>query len=141
MRGSIRRWLVVGALASASLCFPGCTNTNRGSDEPQNQAGTGGSGGASLEDQGMGGSGGAGLGDEGTGGSGTGGAHKGAKGTHGGGSMKPDAGTPADAGTGGAGFEGSQSTGTTGQGVTGSGTEERNAGENVYTPSGGVPTK
>jgi hypothetical protein len=101
MRGSIRKWWVVGALASASLLFPGCTNTNRGSDDTRNPMGTGGSGGASLEDQGMGGSGGAGLGDEGTGGSGSGGAHKGAKGTHGGGTMTPDAGTPADAGTGG----------------------------------------
>jgi hypothetical protein len=102
MRGSIRRWLVMGALASASLWFPGCTNTNRGSDDTQERMGTGGSGGASLEDQGMGGSGGAGLGNEGTGGSG--GAHKdkGAKGTHGGGTLNMDAGTPADAGTGGA---------------------------------------
>lgn len=74
MRGSIRRWLVVGALASASWVFPGCTNSNRGSDESQNQMGTGGSGGASLEEQGMGGSG-------------------GARGTHDKG-MTPDSGTP-----------------------------------------------
>ncbi|MFY0528327.1 hypothetical protein ACN28I_35910 [Archangium gephyra] len=104
MRGSIRKWVVVGALASASLLFPGCADTNQGADmDVQDQMGTGGAGGAGMEGQ------------EGTGGSGTGG-----------GTMARDAGTPADAGTGGAGMEG-QDVGTPGQGVSG-GDEEQSGG-------------
>ncbi|PTL81400.1 hypothetical protein DAT35_25190 [Vitiosangium sp. GDMCC 1.1324] len=79
--------MVVGALASASLLFPGCTNTQRGAeDEAQGQMGTGGSGSAGTEEP------------SGTGGSG--GAHKGTRGTKGGGATAHDAGTPgpADAG-------------------------------------------
>jgi len=119
MRGSIRKWLVVGALASASLLFPGCADTNRGADlDAQDQMGTGGAGGAGMEGQ------------EGIGGSGTGGTGAASKGATGGGTMARDAGTPADAGTGGAGMEG-QDVGTPGQGVSG-GDEEQ---------SGGAPTK
>ncbi|OJT19661.1 hypothetical protein BO221_35460 [Archangium sp. Cb G35] len=91
MRGSIRKWLVVGTLASASLLFPACADTNQGADTgTQEQMGTGGAGSAGMEGQ------------EGMGGSGTGGTH-GAKG----GTMARDAGTPgpADAGTGGAGMD------------------------------------
>ncbi|HEX8439191.1 hypothetical protein [Archangium sp.] len=116
MRGNIRKWMVVGALASAALLFPGCQDTNRGVDQGgmQDQTGTGGAGGEGiiLEDQeGIGGSG------------GTGGTKGGAKGTTGGGSMARDAGTaPMDAGTGGAGFE-DQDLGTQGGGVTGGGSD------------------
>ncbi|QRK09850.1 hypothetical protein JQX13_07000 [Archangium violaceum] len=130
MRGNIRRWLVVGALASASLLFPGCTNTNRGGDEAQNEMGTGGSGSVGLEEQsGMGGSGSVSLEDQGLGGSED--ARQGAQGTQG------DVMTQ-DAGTGGAGLEGSQSTGTKGRGVTGAGTDVQ--GGNTPTPSSGVPS-
>lgn len=85
MRGSIRKWLVVGTLASASLLFPACADTNKGADiGTQEEMGTGGAGSAGMEGQ------------EGIGGSGTGGT------------MARDAGTPgpSDAGTGGAGMEG-----------------------------------
>lgn len=121
MRGSIRKWWVVGTLASASLLFPGCTDTNRGMDT-QEQMGTGGAGSAGME------------GEEGMGGSGTGGAggaDKGPPGTTGGGTTR-DAGTmgPADAGTGGAGLE-DQDVVVPDQDVTGGGADER----------GGLPTK
>nr|AYM53850.1 hypothetical protein [Archangium sp.] len=84
MRGSIRRWLVVGTLASASLLFPACADTNQETDTAtQEQMGTGGAGSAGMEGQ------------EGKGGSGTGGT------------MARDAVTPGptDAGTGGAGMD------------------------------------
>nr|AYM53719.1 hypothetical protein [Archangium gephyra] len=119
MRGSIRKWLVVGTVASASLLFPACADTNHGADTgTQEQMGTGGAG---MEGQ------------EGTGGSGTSGTEKHKKGTHGakgGGTMARDAGTsgPTDAGMGGAGMEG-QDVGSTGQGVSGG------------TPGENVPTK
>lgn len=101
MRGSIRKWCVVGALASASLLFPGCADTNQGAEmDAQDQLGTGGAGGAGLEGQ------------EGIGGSGT---------------MARDAGMPADAGTGGAGMEG-QDVGTPGQGVSGGGDDAQSGG-------------
>jgi hypothetical protein len=93
VRGSIRKWLVVGTLASASLLFPACADTNKGADiGTQEEMGTGGAGSAGMEGQ------------EATGGSGTGGTH----GAKGGGTMARDAGTPgpSDAGTGGAGMEG-----------------------------------
>ncbi|WP_375768156.1 hypothetical protein NR798_41825 [Archangium gephyra] len=100
MRGHIRKWVVVGALASASLLFPGCADTNRGADTGAQEPmmGTGGAGGAGMEGQ-------EGIGGSGTGG--TGGAHKGTHGATGGGTTARDAGTPgpADAGTGGAGME------------------------------------
>lgn len=46
MRGSIRKWVVLGAVAAASWLVPGCTNTNRGDAENQTpvETGTGGSG-------------------------------------------------------------------------------------------------
>nr|AYM53655.1 hypothetical protein [Archangium violaceum] len=99
MRGSIRKWLVVGTLASASLLFPACADTNQGADTgTQEQMGTGGAGSAGMEGQ------------EGMGGSGTSGTEPHKKGTHGakgGGTMAHDAGTPGptDAGTGGAGMD------------------------------------
>jgi hypothetical protein len=124
MRGSIRKWMVVGALASASLVFPACSNTNRGTEDTGmlEQTGTGGAGDVGMEDPGIGGSG-------GTKGGTTGGTKGGTTGT-----MGADAGTAADAGTGGTGFD-NQDVGTSGQGVTG--------GEGVgttRTPSGGVPS-
>ncbi len=94
MRGNIRKWMVVGALASAALLFPGCQDTNRGGEQGgmQEQPGTGGAGDVGMEDQGVGGAGGTQKG--------------GTRGTTGGGTMTQDAGTaPMDAGTGGAGFE------------------------------------
>ncbi len=82
MRGSIRKWMVVGALTSAALLAAGCTNTRRDTE-------------GGIQDQtGMGGSGGTGdisLGEQGIGGAG---------GTH-----ARDAGTALDAGTGGAGLD------------------------------------
>ncbi|REG29423.1 hypothetical protein ATI61_107119 [Archangium gephyra] len=97
MRGSIRRWLVMGTVASASLLFAACADTNKGADlDTPEQMGTGGAGSAGMEGQ------------EGMGGSGTGGTetHKATPGAKGGGTMARDAGTPgpADAGTGGAGL-------------------------------------
>jgi len=92
MRGSIRKWMVVGALASASLLFPACSDTNRGMDTGmREQTGTGGAGDVGMEDQGVGGSGGT----------------KGGATTMG-----------TDAGTGGTGLD-NQDVGTSGQGVTG----------------------
>jgi hypothetical protein len=80
MRGSIRKWLVVGTLASASLLFPACADTNKGADlDTPEQMGTGGAGSAGMEGQ------------------------EGTHGAKGGGPMARDAGTP-DAGTGGAGL-------------------------------------
>ncbi len=118
MRG-IRKWMVVGALASASLLFPACSDTNRGMDTGmQEQTGTGGAGDVGMEDQGIGGSG------------GTKGGTKG--GTT---PMGTDAGTAADAGTGGTGLD-NQDVGTSGQGVTG----DDGVGT-TRTPSGGVPGK
>jgi len=123
MRGSIRKWMVVGALASASLLFPACSDTNRGMDTGmQEQTGTGGAGDVGMEDQGIGGSG-------GTKG-GTMGGPKGGTTT-----MGTDAGTPTDAGTGGTGLD-NQDVGTSGQGVTG----DDGVGT-TRTPSGGVPGK
>lgn len=119
MRGSIRKWLVVGSLASASLLFPACADTNKGADTgTQEQMGTGGAGSAGMEGQ------------EGMGGSGTSGTETHKKGAKGGGTMARDAGTPGptDAGTGGAGMQG-QDVGSTGQGVSGG------------TPGENVPTK
>jgi len=125
MRGSIRKWMVVGALASASLVFPACTNTNRGTEDTGmlEQTGTGGAGDVGMEEPGIGGSG-------GTKGGTTGGTK--------GGTMAPmgaDAGTATDAGTGGTGFD-NQDVGTSGQGVTG----DEGVGT-TRTPSGGVPGK
>ncbi|KFA87167.1 hypothetical protein [Archangium violaceum] len=98
MRGSIRKWLVVGTVASASLLFPACADTNQGADTAtQEQMGTGGAGSMGMEGQ------------EGLGGSGTSGTetHKGTHGAKGGGTMARDAGTPGPtgAGTGGAGMD------------------------------------
>ncbi len=123
MRG-IRKWMVMGALASASLLFPACSDTNRGMDTGmQEQTGTGGAGDVGMEDQGIGGSG-------GTKGGTMGGTKGGTTGT-----MGTDAGTPADAGTGGTGLD-NQDVGTSGQGVTG----DDGVGT-TRTPSGGVPGK
>ncbi|HEX5754454.1 MAG TPA: hypothetical protein VFZ09_50185 [Archangium sp.] len=104
MRGSIRRWWAVGTLASASLLFPACADTNKGTDTAtQEQMGTGGAGSAGMEGQ------------EGIGGSGTAGTetHKATHGAKGGGTMARDAGTPgpADAGTGGAGLDSERESG------------------------------
>lgn len=125
MRGSIRKWMVVGALASASLVFPACSDTNRGMDTGmQEQTGTGGAGDVGMGDVGME--------DQGIGGSG------GTKGGTKGGTtpMGADAGTAADAGTGGTGLDNNQDVGTSGQGVTG----DDGVGT-TRTPSGGVPGK
>ncbi|WP_306818218.1 hypothetical protein [Archangium lipolyticum] len=124
MRGNIRKWMVVGALASASLLFPACSDTNRGG--AQTETGTGGAGSVGMEDQGIGGAGGAGdvqMDEQGIGGAGgAGGAKKGTRGGATDAGMSPaDAGmSPADAGTGGAGLgDENQELGTPGEGVTG----------------------
>ncbi|HEX8820672.1 MAG TPA: hypothetical protein VF794_12155, partial [Archangium sp.] len=122
----IGKWMVVGALASAALLFPACSDTNRGVDTGlRNDTGMGGAGDVGMmEDQGIGGSG----GTKGT---------KSTKGAHG--TMAGDAGTtgPTDAGTGGAGDVGmDQDVGTSGQGVTGD-----EGADPTRTESGGVPVK
>ncbi|QRN98679.1 hypothetical protein JRI60_06430 [Archangium violaceum] len=126
MRGNIRKWMVVGALASASLLFPACSNTNRdNAGGAQTETGTGGAGSVGMEDQGIGGAGGTGdvgMEDQGIGGAGgAGGAKKGAKGAMDAGMSPADAGTaPMDAGTGGAGLgDDNQELGTPGEGVSG----------------------
>jgi hypothetical protein len=128
MRGNIRKWMVVGALASASLLFPACSNTNRdNAGGVQTETGTGGAGGVGMEDPGIGGAGSVGLEDQGIGGSGGAkkGTTKGGTGTQGGamdGGMSPADGgmAPTDAGTGGAGLDDpGQELGTPGEGVTG----------------------
>jgi hypothetical protein len=136
MRGSIRKWWVMGALTSAALLFPGCSDTNRGMDTGvQDPMGTGSVGGAGMTED-LGGTGGSGIGGTGIDSSGIGGSGGAEKGAKGGGAR--DAGTPgpADAGTGGAGLEGSQETGSSGQGVSGD-----EGVTNTRTPSGGIPTK
>jgi hypothetical protein len=117
MRENIRKWLVLGALASVALVYPGCKSDSRGTAA------------RNADSMMLGGS------EEGTGGSGKAGtAAPGKKaGTH---SMATDAGTPTDAGTGGA---GSESMGTSGQGVSGSDSQQRES--TGYSNSGGVPTK
>ena len=124
MRGNIRKWMVVGALASVSLLFPACSNTNRdNAGGAQTETGTGGAGSVGMEDPGIGGAGGTGdvsLEDQGIGGSG--GAKKrtpqGGMGTQG---KTMDGGmAPTDAGLGGAGLDDpGQELGTPGEGVTG----------------------
>jgi hypothetical protein len=45
MRGNIRKWVVLGAVAAASWLVPGCTNTNRDAEEQTPiETGTGGAG-------------------------------------------------------------------------------------------------
>ena len=62
MRGNIRKWVVLGAVAAASWLVPGCTNTHRDAEEQTPiETGTGGS----DDTTGTGG-----AGDTGTGGTG-----------------------------------------------------------------------
>jgi len=97
MRGNLRTWCVLGALASAAWVFPGCKSDSRdldpqsGLDRSQDtsmqtstQEGTGGSGTVIMERSDVA------LSEPGTGGSG---------------SMRKDGGTSMDAGTGGSGFD------------------------------------